>query len=297
MSNSQLWVEKYRPTSVDELAMSEENQNTIEKWIEAGEIPHLLLLGPPGCGKTTLADILINELSCEEIRLNASNERGIDVVREKVRNFARASLPMVDWNIIFLDEADQLTPDAQQALRNMMESYHSQTRFILTGNKAYKVEDAIKSRCASLQMAQIPQKRRAQILTKILKAEDHEIDPETVFTYAKEFTDLRRMIMTAQKSILGHGELQPANEIIVSGEDMLDACMDRNWEKVKEVAGDPATDHAEMLKAMFEAVPDGTPYTYELRRRLGTRYHQTGQTPDPVILFKTACAEVVQAAS
>ena len=297
MSNSQLWVEQYRPTTVEDLAMSDENGNMVKRWLASGEIPHVLLLGPPGVGKTTLAHILIDRLDCEELVLNASNERGIDTIRNDVKSFAQAAMRHVEWKIIFLDEADQLTTPAQQALRNMMEEHHGSTRFILTGNKQHKVEDAIKSRCTPLQLSEIPQKRRAQILTRILQEEGEEFDPERVISYAQNFTDMRQMIMQAQKSILGNGHLVSVDRLIVSGEDMLQACIDQNWEKVKSVAEDPSTDYESILKAMFEAVPMGEDYSFDLKIILGDAVEKCGNVPDPVIMFKSTCAKVLKGAS
>src|SRR3954468_14547678 len=143
--NDVLWTEKYRPTRLEDMAMEEENRRVLQSYIEGGVIPHLLFIGPAGSGKTTISRILVKSLDCSVLSLNASSERGIDTIREKVGSFVQAML-LGAWNVVFMDEADQLTSDAQGAMRNMMESYSERARFIFTGNYGHKIIGPIQSR-------------------------------------------------------------------------------------------------------------------------------------------------------
>ena len=151
---SEIWTEKYRPITFSEVVGQEDIIKRIESLTNTLNIPHLLFAGPAGTGKSTLALIVVKELFAETwkenyLELNASDERGINVVREKVKSFARTkALGKVPFKVIFLDEADALTPEAQQALRRTMENYAATCRFILSCNYSSKIIDPIQSRCA-----------------------------------------------------------------------------------------------------------------------------------------------------
>ena len=145
-----LLVEKYRPTELKDIV------GFIPSFDIDDSMPHLLLYGPPGTGKTTLAKVIIRKLNCDHIILNASSERGIDVIRDKVKDFASTKSKDSNIKIIFLDEADHLTPDAQTALRNTIETYSRNTRFILTCNYINRIIDPLKSRCVSIKFDNLP---------------------------------------------------------------------------------------------------------------------------------------------
>ena len=165
MTNSGIWTEKYRPNYFSNLVGQDEIVKRIQALTNSLNIPHLLFAGPPGTGKSTLALIIVKELYGNNWRenyleLNASDERGIQIVREKVKNFARTkSLGNVPFKIIFLDEADALTPEAQQALRRTMENYSSTCRFVLSCNYSSKIIDPIQSRCALFRFKLLEKKR------------------------------------------------------------------------------------------------------------------------------------------
>jgi replication factor C small subunit len=149
-----IWIEKYRPVKLEDIVGQSEVVKRLRSYVLSRNLPHLLFSGPPGVGKTASAISIARELFGEEwhnnfIELNASDERGIDVVRHKIKNFARtAPLGEAEFKIIFLDEADALTPDAQSALRRTMERYTSSCRFILSCNYSSKIIEPIQSRCA-----------------------------------------------------------------------------------------------------------------------------------------------------
>lgn len=145
MSNS-LWVEKYRPDTLEGYVGNEHILEKVKIYIENEDVPHLLLYGVAGTGKTTLAKIITNQIDCDLMYINASDENSVDAVRDKIRGFA-SSMGFRKWKVIILDESDYLTPNAQAALRNLMETFSATTRFILTCNYVEKIIDPIQSRC------------------------------------------------------------------------------------------------------------------------------------------------------
>ena len=148
MEISDIWVEKYRPSSLDEIILNTNTRNYFNTIKEQNNIPNVLFVGRPGIGKTSLAKIVVNDLlKCQYLYINASDENGIDTIRTKVLNFAQTKSLFGDVKVIILDECDGLSIDAQKALRNSIEEYHDLTRFILTANYKHKIIPALQSRC------------------------------------------------------------------------------------------------------------------------------------------------------
>ena len=208
----ELWVEKYRPKTLKEYVVRDEAQRKqIEAWIKEKSIPHLLLSGAPGVGKTTLAKMLFNELDVsgyDILEINASRENSVDTVRDKINNFVQI-MPFGEYKYVLLDEADYMSPNGQAALRGVMESYHTSARFILTCNYPNRVIPALHSRCQGFHMETIDKTEFTARVAEILIAEQMDQDIDTLDTYVKAtYPDLRKCINMIQQNCRD-GKLMP----------------------------------------------------------------------------------------
>lgn len=193
-----LWVEKYRPSKLEDYVGNEHLKNKVEGYLESGDVPHLLLYGKAGTGKTTLAKLIVNSIECDYMVINASDENNVDTVRNKVKNFA-SSMGFKPMKMIILDEFDYMTPNAQAILRNLMETFSKHCRFILTCNYVEKIIDPIQSRCQTFQIIPPTKKDVAIQISKILKAENIEFDvKDLVPIIDTAYPDIRKVINTCQ---------------------------------------------------------------------------------------------------
>ena len=205
--DSAIWTEKYRPKDFSEIKGQKEIVKRIKAFVELQNIPHLLFAGPAGVGKTTLALVVAKKIFKEQwhqnfLELNASDERGIDIIRNKVKDFARTkAIGDAPFKIIYLDECDALTREAQQALRRTMENYTQTCRFILSANYSSKIIDPIQSRCAMFRFKPLEKKEIIAIIEKIEKDEKIKVDEKAKEAlYAISEGDVRKVENILQSS-------------------------------------------------------------------------------------------------
>jgi len=208
-----LWVEQYRPKTIDGYVFRDaEQRKQVETWIKDKTIPHLLFSGNAGIGKTTLAKLLFNELDINDLdilEINASRTNSVDDVRDKIVNFVQM-IPFGDFKVVLLDEADYLSPNAQAALRGVMEEYHTTARFLLTCNYPNRIIPAIHSRCQGFHIAKIDQTEFTARVAEILISEGVNPDLDILDTYVKAtYPDLRKCINTVQMNVQDNSLLAP----------------------------------------------------------------------------------------
>ena len=258
-----LWVEKYRPQNLDKYIGNEHLIEKAKVWIESGDIPHLLLYGKAGTGKTTLAKMLTNSIDCDYLYINASDERKLEMVREKVKSFA-STIGFKDMKVIILDEADYITPTSQAALRNLMETFSKHCRFILTCNFVERIIDPIQSRCQSFQIIPPSKKEVAIHLSNILKEESIDYSNDNVVSLVQSgYPDIRRVINSAQRQVVD-GKLVVDQQALIENDYKLSLIKILKEESKKDafknirklLADSKVTDFADGFRLLYDTLDD-----------------------------------------
>jgi len=257
MSHS-LWVEKYRPKDLSTYVGNEHLKEKVKVYLESEDVPHLLLFGKAGTGKTTLAKIVVNNIDCDYMYINASDENKVDDVRNKIKTFA-SSVGFKSLKVIILDECDYLTPNAQAALRNLMETFSKHCRFILTCNYVERIIDPIQSRCQSYKVVPPSKKEVAQQMVNILKEENctFELDDIALIVNAG-YPDIRRVINSAQRQIID-GKLTIDTSSVIQNNYKLQLLeMLSNGSKLNDIrkliADNSISDYSELFRLLYDEV-------------------------------------------
>ena len=258
-----LWVEKYRPSNLDTYIGNEHLKSKVKVYLESGDLPHLLLYGRAGTGKTTLAKLLVNNIDCDYLYINASDENSVEIVRDKVKNFA-STLGFAEMKIIILDECDYITPNAQAALRNLMETFSKHCRFILTCNFVERVIDPIQSRCQSFQIIPPDRKQVALHVSNILQNEKVDATVDDIVTIVNGgYPDIRRVINSIQRQVV-NGKLVIDEGMAIQNDyknqvlDILKTQDKKNsFKNIRQVLADSKiTDFSDLFRLLFDTVDD-----------------------------------------
>ena len=253
-----LWVEKYRPTDLSTYIGNEHLRDKVGVYLESGDVPHLLLYGRAGTGKTTLAKIITKNIDCDYLYVNASDENKIDDVRNKIKTFA-ASVGFKDLKVVILDECDYLTPNAQAALRNLMETFSKHCRFILTCNYVERIIDPIQSRCQPYKIVPPSRKDVAKQMVNILNEEGatYNLDDVALIVNAG-YPDIRRVINSAQRQVV-NGKLKiDVNSVIQN--DYKIQLLDKLSSNVKfseirqMIADNSISDYSDLYRLLYDEV-------------------------------------------
>ena len=265
--DNSLWVESYRPTRLDDYVGNEHLKAKVAGYLETGDVPHLLLYGRAGTGKTTLAKLIVKSIECDYMIINASSENNVETVRNKVTNFA-SSQGFKKWKIVILDEFDYMTQNAQASLRNLMETFSGHCRFILTCNYVEKVIDPIQSRCQTFQIVPPTKKDVAVQVSKILNTEGVKFEVKDLVPIIDAgYPDIRKIINTCQlNSVKGELKVDTKNllendykmkvlDILKSKDDKRNKYMNMR----QTIIDSRVTDFTELFTLLYDKVDEYAP--------------------------------------
>ena len=252
-----LLVEKYRPTDLENFVGNEHIKKSIAQYLVQQDIQNFIFYGPAGCGKTTLAKLIVNNLNCDHLYINASDERGIETIRDKVSGFA-STASFKPLKVVILDEADFLTIQAQASLRNVIETFSRTTRFIMTCNYVERIIDPLQSRCQVLKVIPPSKQEVAYHLVDVLKKEKVDCSAEDLKVIVNQYyPDIRKMLNTIQLSIQDN-EVVVDKSILVSSNYMVQVIKELknakpNWKTIRQIiANANVQDFEELYRYLYD---------------------------------------------
>jgi replication factor C small subunit len=260
-----LWVEKYRSQNLDSYVGNEQIKNTIAKYLEQNDIQNFIFYGTAGTGKTTLAKLIINNLDCDYLYINASDERGIDTIRDKVQGFSSVA-SFKPLKVVILDEADFLTIQAQASLRNIIETFARTTRFILTCNYIERIIDPLQSRCQVLKIVPPSKQEVAYHIMGIFKQEEVDCSADDLKLVINQFyPDIRKMLNTLQMSVVGN-EISVDKSVLVSSNyktKVLTELMkpsSKSFNTIRQIIADSGvSDYEDLFRYLYDNVEKYAP--------------------------------------
>jgi|TARA_B100000315_G_scaffold223052_1_gene227549 replication factor C small subunit len=298
-----IWNEKYRPTSLDTYIGNEHLKSKVSIFIETNDPPHLLFYGRAGTGKTTLSKIITKSIECEYLYINASDENSVDTVRDKVKGFA-STLGFQSLKVIILDECDYITPNAQAALRNLMETFSRHCRFILTCNYVERIIEPIQSRCQSFQIVPPSKKEVAIHLSDILTKENVKFEVDDIATIINgAYPDIRKVINTSQRQVVDGILRMDAREVILNDYklqilEVLKSSKSKKetFSEIRQILADAkVTDFADFFRLLYDEVDNyGSGHIAEIILLIAKYEQSDSQVVDKEINAMAMLIEILQ---
>lgn len=259
-----LFTEKYRPDTLEGYIGNDDFKTSLQQWISTNDVPHLLLCGGAGTGKTTAAKLIVNNINCDYVYINCSDENGIDTIRDKVKSFASAAT-FKPQKVVIMDEADFLTINAQAALRNIIETFSLTTRFIFTCNYVERIIDPIQSRTVIFELTPPSMREVAMKCLQILDEEEIKYQKPDVANIVKQtYPDIRKSLNLLQSSIK-EGVLEPSRVLTNFNKtsdqiiELLKGQNIKNFTKIRQIVMDSnIRDYNELYRVLFDRADEFT---------------------------------------
>ncbi len=299
--DNDLWVEKWRPQELQSYIGNDNLKETIESFIESGNIPHLLFFGGAGGGKTTLAKLITKSIDCDELIINASDENNVETIRTKVKGFA-STKGFRNGKVVILDEFDYMSNSAQAILRNMMEKFSENCRFVLTCNYIDRVIEPIQSRCQTFEIEPPNKKDVIKHLSHILKEEKVKFETKDVETIVdSSFPDLRKIINIHQQNST-NGTLKLHSNSVIDNDikskilDILKSNDDDKSILIRKLINDrKINDFTELYKFLYDEVDEyGGSITSKIILILSDTHYKDAMVIEKEIIFMSCIIKIVQ---